>query len=899
MPSMSTRPAPDTSSAVLRDGATVIVRQAVAGDRPGIEDYLLGLSEDSRRLRFGSVGVDVSAIAARAVETGPDHLTLLALRGEAAGEEVVGGAQYFRSVGDRAEVSVSVADDLQGKGLGSILIGRLAETAAHNGIGTFVALVFPENHRMIEVFRESGFAPKVRALPGTVEVEFPTMLTDDAARVFEGRADISATSAVRTFLSPGSVAVIGASRDPASIGGRLFRNLVTSGFHGVVYPVNPSARAIQTVQAYGSILEVPEPVDIAFVCVRSSLVASAARQCAEKGVRGIVVISSGFAEVQGDGAARQVELTDICRASGMRMIGPNCMGVVNTDPDVLLNGTFASSAPLAGRVGFMSQSGALGIAVMDHTTRLGLGLSSFVSVGNKADISGNDLLCYWEDDPGTDVILLYLESFGNPRRFARLARRICERKAIVAVKSGRSAAGARAASSHTGAILQASDAAVDALFRQNGVIRTETLEETLGVAGVLSNQPVPRGRRVGIITNAGGLGILCADVAEARGLSIVPFSNETVAELQSFLPAEASTGNPVDMIASADGNDYARAIRAVAGSGDVDALIVIYIPPLANAAREVSRSAAETIASLGSAVPVIVSFPPADDASNPFRDAGIPTFAYPEQAAIALAHVATLGAWRRRPRGSIPRFDDTHDDEAAALLARALERGAGWLPSADVSYLLSCCGIPVPKAVQALTSEEAGLAAAGIGGRVALKALGPLHKTDVGGVRLGLSGSAEVTAAASEMRDRLVAAHEPFEGFLVQELVEGAVEMLVGVASDPTFGPVVACGLGGTSAELLHDIAFRVPPLTDVDAAEMVRSLSGFPLLDGYRGAPRADVAGLERLILRVGNLIEAHPGVVEIDFNPVAVTPGAAIVLDARVRVESSPPRVMVGSPL
>jgi acetate---CoA ligase (ADP-forming) len=899
MPSMSARPVPDTSSAVLRDGATVTVRQAAAGDRPGIENYLLGLSEESRRLRFGSVAVDVSAIAARAAETGPDHVTLLALRGEAARQEVVGGAQYFRSVGDRAEVSVSVADDLQGKGLGSILIGRLAETAARNGIGTFVAIVFPENHRMIEVFRESGFAPKVRALPGTVEVEFPTMLTDDATRVFEERADTSATSAVRTFLSPGSVAVIGASRDPASIGGRLFRNLVTSGFRGVVYPVNPSARAIQTVQAYGSILDVPEPVDIAFVCVRAELVASAARQCAEKGVRGIVVISSGFAEVQGDGPERQSELVEICRSSGMRMIGPNCMGVVNMDPDILLNGTFASSSPLPGSVGFMSQSGALGIAVMDHTARLGLGLSSFVSVGNKADISGNDLLCYWEDDPGTDVILLYLESFGNPRRFARLARRICEHKAIVAVKSGRSAAGARAASSHTGAILQASDAAVDALFRQNGVIRTETLEETLGVAGVLSSQPVPQGRRVGIITNAGGLGILCADVAEARGLSIVSFSERTVAELQGFLPAEASTGNPVDMIASADGHDYARAIYAIAVSGDVDALIVIYIPPLATAAQEVAKVAAETISSLQNTVPIVVSFPPADDAADPFREAGIPTFAYPEQAAISLAHVASLGAWRRRPRGTIPDFDDINNDEVAALLARALERGAGWLPAADVARLLSCCRITVPRSEQAATPGDAGRAAARIGGNVALKALGPLHKTDVGGVRLGLAGSADVTAAAAEMQERLAAAREPLEGFLVQELVEGAVEMLVGVAHDPTFGPVVACGLGGTATELLHDTAFRVPPLTDVDTAEMVRSLSSFPLLDGYRGAPRADVAGLEQLILRVTGLIEAHPGVVEIDFNPVAVTPRAAIVLDARIRVESPPATTMVGSPL
>ncbi|MBI3647209.1 MAG: GNAT family N-acetyltransferase [Actinobacteria bacterium] len=896
---MAAGPQP-VSDAVLRDGTTVLIRPAGPRDRARIEDYLIWLSEETRRLRFGTAVVDVTGIAERAAELSPgEHITLLALQGGDEGT-VVGGAQYFKMAGDRAEMSVSVADAYQGRGLGSILVGRIAELGERDGIGTLVATVLPENHRMIEVFREGGFSPVIRAVPGSVEISFPTTLTDDAARLFEERTDEAARNAVRAILSPGTVAVIGASRDPESIGGRLFRNLLLTGYHGVVYPVNPHADSIQGVRAYDSITHVPGEVDVAFICVPAASVAEVASLCGQKGVRGLVVISSGFAEVGGEGPARQAELVDICRAAGMRMIGPNCMGIANTDPDVLLNGTFASTWPLPGRVGFMSQSGALGIAVMAHTTRLGLGLSSFVSSGNKADVSGNDLLCHWETDPRTDVVLLYLESFGNPRRFARLARRIAERKPIVAVKSGRSSAGARATASHTGAILLASDAAVDAIFRQNGVIRTETLEEMLDVATLLANQPLPAGNRVGIVTNAGGLGILCADAAEAHGLSVTPFSEATVSRLREFLPPEASTANPVDMIASATGEDYALAIRTVATSGDVDALIVIYIPPLERQAAEVARHVAAAVGNLRGAIPALASFVSAEGLPAELESDGVrvPSFAYPEQAAIALARAASLGVWRRRTRGAPAAFDAPRSDEVAALLAGALDEGADWLQADEAVRLLELFGVRCARFSRAGTPPEAAAAAGEIGGAVALKAIGPLHKTEVGAVRLGLAPT-DVEAAAAEMRDRLIGAGEPFEGFLVQEMVEGGVEMLVGVAHDPTFGPVVACGVGGTAAELMADVAVRVPPITDVDVSEMVRSLRGFPLLDGYRGSPKTDIAALEDLVLRIGALVELHPVIAEMDCNPVVVTPTGAVVLDVRVRVESLPAPEPVGSPL
>ena len=444
----SVDPGEIAQDAALRDGTTVRVRHANTGDLRRVEDYLIGLSDETRRLRFGSATVDIGEVARRVVSgNGDDHLALLALHGGDDGT-IVGGAQYFRLGDHRAEVSLSVADAYQRRGLGTLLLARLAAAAEQGGIERFVAYVAPANHRMIEVFRDCGFDPTIRARPGSVEVEFPTEITEDAARSFEEREREAARNAVAALLSPGSVAVIGASRDPASIGARVFRNILRSGFQGVVHPVNPKASAIEGVAAFPSVLDVPGDVDLAIVCVPAPAVLEVAASCGSKGVRGLVVITSGFSETGEAGRALQDELLVLCRTHGMRLIGPNCMGILNTDPEISLNATFAPGTPLPGRVGFMSQSGALGIAVIEHANQLGLGLSSFVSAGNKADISGNDLLAFWQTDPRTEVVMLYLESFGNPRRFSALAREISQDKAIVAVKSGRSAAGMRATASH-------------------------------------------------------------------------------------------------------------------------------------------------------------------------------------------------------------------------------------------------------------------------------------------------------------------------------------------------------------------------------------------------------------------------------------------------------------------
>jgi acyl-CoA synthetase (NDP forming) len=584
----------------------------------------------------------------------------------------------------------------------------------------------------------------------------------------------------------------------------------------------------------------------------------------------------------------------------MRLIGPNCMGILNTSPEVRLNATFAPTSPPPGRMGFLSQSGALGVAVIDRAATLGLGLSSFVSVGNKADISGNDLLSYWEEDPDTDLVLLYLESFGNPRKFARITRRVGRTKPIVAVKSGRSRAGARATASHTGALLAASDVTVDALFRQAGVIRTDTLAEMFDVAALLANQPIPAGRRVGIVTNAGGPGVLCADACEAEGLEVPRLPEATRRRLAEGLPVQAGVANPVDMIASASPEDYRRSIAAVA-SGGVDSLIVIFVPPRSPSADEVAAAIRDAVRDIEGRIPVLaVRMSVSGGPGWLLADGrGIPTFAFPEEAARALARAVRYGEWRSRPEGTTPEFPDSRDHDASALLATALAGGPRWLHPGEVAELLACYGIPTAEFVIVEGPEEAGAAVRRLGGEVALKAVVPglVHKTEAGAVRVGLRGVATVRQVAQHMADNLAAAGHRPSGFLVQRMVRAGVELLIGMVHDPSFGPVLACGAGGAAVELLHDVEVRLTPITDLEAEAMVRSLATFPLLEGYRGAPGADVRAVEDVLLRVSALVEAHPEIAELDLNPVVATPGGATVVDARVRVATPLPEPPVSA--
>ncbi len=884
---------------VLRDGSTIRIRVMRPSDEVGLCDLISSLSEESRWLRF-YCNQNRTAIASEAHrEANLDQaFGLVAVSGE---EERVVGHAFYVLIGDqRAEVAFTIANDFQGRGLGSILLGQLAQVASANGIEIFEAEVVAANHRMLHVFRASGFPIEVSANVGQLSVVFPTSFTAEARKQFERRESIAAVNALKLFFEPRGVAVIGASRQRGTIGGEILHNLLSYGFKGPVYPVNPSASVIQNVPSFSSVEDVPGPVDLAVIVVPAAVVVEVAAACARKAVRALVVISAGFSETGAEGKARQAELVNVCRGAGMRLIGPNCMGIANTNPEVLLDATFAPGFPPRGRVGFSSQSGALGLAIMEFASSLGLGISTFVSVGNKADISGNDLLRYWETDDDTDVILLYLESFGNPKKFSEIARRVGRKKPIAVVKSGRSAAGARATSSHTGALIAASDVTVDALFRQAGVVRTDTLSELFDVASLLANQPLPRGSRVGIITNAGGPAILCADACEARDLEVPVLSADSQARLREFLPAGASVGNPVDMIASAPAEHYKQAIEIVGADENVDSLIVIFTPPLVTRADDVARSIIEAVPQIETKKPMLSVFLSAHDSPKELRTEklAIPSYSFPETAAIALARATRYAQWRERREVYPARFPDVRTDEAASVVAAALARGEGWLTPEELAEICSCYGLPLIEQRVVSTVEEAAAAAAQIGGEIALKAIAPglLHKTEAGAVRLRLHDPEAVRAAASEMMERLSSNGHSLSGFVVQKMAKRGVEMLVGVVHDPQFGPVVACGAGGIQVELLKDVSVRLSPLSNEDASEMIRELKTYPLLTGFRGSAPADIRALEEALLRVSAMVEDLPQIAELDCNPFVVHETGATILDSRIRVTAVEPRPLVG---
>jgi acetate---CoA ligase (ADP-forming) len=894
IPATARYPSERQADIVLRDGATVHVRPIRADDEPAMRSFLESVSPDSIWFRFfGTVKLDWAARWSVNVDYA-DRFGLVVETGDP--PSIIAHAAYVRIDYNRAEVAFLVADAWQGCGISTILLAHLAEVAEQHGFATLFAQVLPNNYRMIEVFRESGFPVKLRSTPDALEVELPASLSAEAVERFDERERIGAVAAARTFLEPRSVAVIGASRRRGTIGGELLHNLLAAEFNGPVYAVNDKSAVVQSLPAYRSVGDIPGGVELAIVAVPAEHVVGAAHECAAAGVRSLLVISSGFAEAGADGAARQRELLEVCRDAGIRIVGPNCLGVLNTSAQVRLNATFAPPAAVAGGVGFMSQSGGLGIAIIEAASRLGVGLSSFVSVGNKSDLSGNDFLQYWEQDPDTRLAMLYLESFGNPRKFARVARRVSATKPILAVKSGRSAAGARATSSHTGAMLSASDVTVDALFEQAGVIRTDTMHELFDVAALLSAQPVPRGDRVVIVTNGGGPGILCADACQAAGVEVAELPPGVRARLAEFLPPSAALGNPVDMIATASADDYRRTLQTLADKNACDAIITIFVPALVTTAPEVAaavRDFSQANPGMTTASVFMVSGGvPAELSSEEVR---VPGYEFPEDAARAVALAARHARWRARDVGCVPTFEDLRTVEAAAIISKALASEEAWLSPACMAQLFDCYGLPLITTQVVADAEAAVTAAAGFGVPVALKAsaAGLIHKTDAGGVRLGLDGADAVRAAAGDIEQAVAQAGYSLDGLIVQPMAPVGVELIVGVVHDHSFGPVLAFGAGGTNAELISDVAVRITPVTDTEARDMVRSLRTFPLLDGYRGAPRCDLVAIEDVLLRVSAMVEAHPEIVELDCNPLIAETDRVVIVDARVRVETAaPPR-------
>jgi acetate---CoA ligase (ADP-forming) len=876
-------PAHEESDVVLKSGATLRLRPIRPEDAEKLLVFFQRLSPDSLYFRFFSVPrLDVKkADAACQV----DYENTFGLVGETSGR-IVAVAHFYRDPNrpERAEAAFTVEDALQGQGIGTRLLERLADIARAKGIKVFEASVLARNRRMIGVFRNCGFELTQTFDEGVGKMVFSLTPTPKFEEMSAARSGRAAAASMKLLFEPRVVAVLGASRERGKIGAEILFNLVSNGFKGTVVPINPNASEILGLPCYARLADAPGDVDLAVIAIPAAKVEAAVDDCVAKGVKALVVITAGFSETGEEGRRREALLVEKIRAAGIRMVGPNCMGLVNTDPNVRLDASFGPIYPPEGRVALSSQSGALGLALLDYATKLNLGISTFVSVGNKADVSGNDLIQYWAEDPRTDVILLYLESFGNPVRFSKIARRIGRKKPIVAVKAGRSSAGSRAATSHTGALAE-SDPVVDALFRQAGVIRTGTLEELFDVAMLLSHQPIPRGRRVGILTNAGGPGILAADTCQARGLDLPPLSLSTAAKLRAFLPAAASVGNPVDMLASASPEHYRNALKILLDDQNLDSILVIFIPPIATNPEAVASAIVE--GSSGARKTVLATFMSAK--GTPPVLAPIPCYPFPESAAIALARAAAYGEWRKEPVGKVPTLAGLDFDRARAVIGRALTRGGGWLDPAASEELLTAFGIPVAPTRLARDETGAAAAATALGFPVVLKAVGPtiLHKTEVGGIRLGLADEAAVAAAAGDLKKRLGA---DLTDFAVQPMVPGGTEVIVGVTQDSTFGPLIVYGSGGTLVELLADVAFRLCPLTDVDASRMLDEVKGTALLRGYRGAPRGDENAVKDLLLRVSAMVEKCPDIREMDLNPVKVLPEGVRVVDVRIRVGRRP---------
>ncbi|TMR95181.1 GNAT family N-acetyltransferase [Nonomuraea basaltis] len=926
-------PAHWEADVVLADGGTAHVRPIRPADADRLRSFYSRLSDESIYFRFFGPRPRLSD---RDVErfTNVDYVSRVALIATI-GTEMVAVIRYDRTGPGEAEVAFLVEDAHQGRGVASVLLEHLAATAREHGIERFIADVLPANMRMMGLLRQAGYTAQSQFADGVVRMTLDLTPTDTSAEVTAAREHRAEARSIARLLTPGSVAVIGASREPGGVGQTVLRNLLAADFTGPVYPVHREARAVAGVRAYPSVTAIDGDVDLAVVAVPAESVVDVVKECAEKGVHGLVVVSSGFGETGAPGRARQDELARIARSYGLRVVGPNCLGIANTDPAVRLNATLAATVPGRGRVGFFSQSGALGTALLQRVAQRGMGISSFVSAGNRADVSGNDLLQYWEEDDSTEVILLYLESLGNPRKFTRLARRIARSKPIVVVKSGGTPSG------HSAEELGLPDSAISSLFAQAGLIRVDDLIQLFDVGQLLAYQPLPAGPRVALVTNSDALGLLAADACVSAGLEPRP---------------------PVNLGAAAGASEFGTALAGELHSSDVDAAVVIYMPPLPG---DTEKVAAELLrVSKDVPKPVLTTFhghlgmhpalrveaqEPSRAQSTPARGS-IPSYAAPEEAVRALAHVVRYATWRAHPAVPPPDLDDIETDRAQALVratlatahidpgpttsaeaptaapgaasvepdtaaqrgsatpaegatgpasASAGEAAAGRKPAArssvfaepgppveiDAAELLSCYGLTVWPAEVVRSPDEAVAAAERLGWPVVLKVADPGASRRAGTVRLGLTGPEMVRHAYDEFADQL---GEKVRLAVQRMAPQPAVPTVVGVIEDPAFGPVVSFGLGEVTARLLLDQGFRLAPLTGEDAAALVRSVRAAPLLFGQYGYPPVAVDALENLLVRVGRLACDLPEVARLDLDQVLVGESSVMILGARATLRT-----------
>ena len=880
-------PAHRAADVVLADGSPVHIRPIRPSDADAIVALHSRFSERTRYLRYFSPYPRIPDRDLRRF-VNVDHRDREAFVA-ALGGDLIAVGRYERLDPDSAEVAFVVEDAHQGRGLGSVLLEHLAAAAREAGIRRFVAEVLPENGQMMRIFTDAGYVVDRHYDDGVVDLRFDTAETARSLEVARAREQRTEARSIARLLAPGSVAVVGVGRREQSLGRAVFTNLRTGGYTGDLYPVNPSLAEVDGVRCYPSLRAVPDTVDLAVIAVPAAAVPAVLADCAEKGVRGVVVISSGFAETGPDGARAERELVELARANGARVIGPNCLGVLNTAPEVRLNATLAPRLPGRGRVGFFSQSGALGIALLDQVDQRGIGLSTFISAGNRADVSGNDLLQYWQDDPATDVVLLYLETFGNPRKFARVARRLARRKPVVVLKSRARALGL------SGAGAGPTDPGLEALFESSGVIRVDNLDQMFGIAQPLAYQPLPAGRRVAIVGNSSALGVLAADACGAAGLEVVD-------------------GWPVDLGPETSPAALAGALREAAADPRVDAVLVVFIPVLSTPGTAYADALVEAAAS--TEVPVVSTFLAATGVPERLRRAGpggaagpgsVPSYSSPEEAAYALGRVAAYAQWRRTPGGALPTLPGVDEKAARAVLDRTLAAEMAFAASGvsdiepvtladeDAAALLSAYCIEVWPVRRCADADEAVAAAEEFGYPVAVKAADEVlrHRVDLGGVRLDVSDADEVRAAIETIASRPGFAGA---GVIVQPMAPPGVATVVEVAQDSAFGPVVGFGLGGVATDLLGDRAWRAVPLTDADAHALLRAPLAAPMLFGHRGATPVDARALEDLLLRVGLLADELPELRELELNPVIASESGLTVLHATVQVAPPTPRPDVG---
>ena len=705
--------------------------------------------------------------------------------------------------------------------------------------------------------------------------------------------DIPASSHLQSIFAPQSVAVIGASTKPGTVGRAVFSNVLRYDYTGVVYPVHPKARSIMGVRAYPSVLEIPDPVDLAVIIVPSPAVAQTLKECGRKGIKGAIVITAGFKELGGEGLAKETAVLDAAQESGIPLLGPNCLGIINTDPQVSLNASFSRLMPRPGNIALISQSGAVGTAALEYAQSERIGLSKFVSVGNKADLNENDFLSYLQEDPQTDVILLYLEDLADPRRFFRIAQEGGPPKPILAIKSGRTAAGARAASSHTGA-LAGSDAAYDALFAQCGVFRVESLEELFDYALAFATQPLPLGNRTAIVTNAGGLGIMATDAAVRYGLTMANLREETVARLKESLPPAANLHNPVDVLGDAKEERYAAALEGVLADPGVDGAIVISTPQLMTNLAAIATAVTEVASRHDKPTLVCqMALGEIEETLTILSQGGLPHYHFPEEAARALAAMARYAGSQRRPRYEVKTFTDVDREAVSRVLAGVKTAGRSFVLEPEAHQIFQAYGFPALPQRWVKSAAEAAQASEELGYPLAVKIVSPdiIHKFDVGGVKVNLHTAEAVRRAYDQVQEhaRKARPQAVLAGALVQKMTAPGTEMILGMSRDPHFGPLLMIGLGGTLVEIFKDVVFSVAPISKQRALQMLEDLKAFPLLNGYRGTTPADLPVITECLERLSQLALDFPEIRELDINPLMVFPqgqGAAVV-DARIFVD------------